>query len=74
MPTNISTFGFWLWVDNREQFVPFEDYPVFREATLAQILNFQRVGPDQFHWLGLDADLELDALEYPAAYPLQFKP
>jgi hypothetical protein len=71
--TNISTFGFWLWVADREYFVPFDDYPVFRQATIAQMLNFRQIGPAQFHWPDLDADIELDALEHPQAYPLKFK-
>jgi len=38
--TNVHTTGFWLLVDDREYFVPFEDYPVFREATVAQYTPF----------------------------------
>jgi hypothetical protein len=35
--TNIGAHGFWLLVDDREYFVPFDDYPVFRQATVSQI-------------------------------------
>jgi hypothetical protein len=35
--TNISAAGFWLLVDDKEYFVPFDDYPVFRGATVAQM-------------------------------------
>jgi len=72
--TNIHTTGFWLLVDDREYFVPFEDYPVFREATVAQIYTVQRLRPTQFHWPELDADVELEALEHPEQYPLVFQP
>ena len=72
--TNISSFGFWLLVDDREYFVPFEDYPVFREATVIQIYNLQRLSSDQFYWPELDADIELKALENPEEFPLQYKP
>lgn len=70
--TNISAAGFWLLVDDREYFVSFDDYPVFRRATVAQIYAMQRLGPTQFHWPELDADIELDALEHPEHYPLLF--
>ncbi len=71
--TNISVLGFWLLVDDREYFVPFDDYPVFRDATVVQIYAVQRLGPAQFHWPALDADIELQALEHPAQYPLKFQ-
>jgi hypothetical protein len=71
--TGISDTGFWLLVDDREYFVPFADYPVFRNATVAQIYNFERSGPRQFHWPELDADIEMDALEQPDRFPLLYR-
>ena len=70
--TSISAIGFWLLVDDVEYFVPFRDYPVFRQATVAQIYAVQRLSPTQFHWPELDADIELDALEQPEQFPLIF--
>jgi len=71
--TNITAHGFWLLADDREYFVPFSDYPVFQNATVAQIYAVRRIGPTQFHWPELDADIELEALERPEAYPLKFQ-
>jgi hypothetical protein len=71
--TSISAVGFWLLTDDREYFVPFADYPVFRNATVAEIYNFERISPRQFHWPELDADIELDALEQPERFPLLFQ-
>jgi len=71
--TNIVRDGFWLLVDDREYFVPFDDYPAFREATVDQIYAVERLGPTQFHWPELDIDLELEALEHPERYPLMFR-
>ena len=70
--TNISVFGFWLLVDDREYFVPFADYPAFQEATVTQIYVVQRLSPTQFHWPELDIDIELDALEHPEQFPQVF--
>ena len=71
--TNIGSAGFWLLVDDREYFVPFADYPVFKQATVEQIFGVQRLSPSQFHWPALDADVELDALEHPEHYPLVWR-
>jgi hypothetical protein len=71
--TNISAVGFWLLVDDREYFVPFDDYPAFHKATVAQIYTMQRLGPTQFYWPELDIDIELEALEHPERYPLAFR-
>ena len=70
--TNISTLGFWVLIDGVEYFVPFEDYPVFRRATLNQIFNFSQIS-GQLHWPDLDADIEIKALENPVDYPLVWK-
>jgi hypothetical protein len=72
--TNISHLGFWLWVEDKEYFVPFDDYPDFLKASIAEIYNLQQLGPGQFHWPDLDMDIELDALENPEMYSMQFKP
>jgi len=72
--TNISAAGFWLLVDDREYFVPFDDYSGFRVATVTQVYAVERIGPDQFYWPELDIDIELSALEKPDEYPLIFKP
>jgi hypothetical protein len=70
--TNIEHDGFWLLANDGEYFVAFEDYPDFRNATIAQIYNF-RVSFDGFHWLDLDIDIELDALKHPDRFPNKFK-
>ena len=71
--TNIEPLGFWVLVDDREYFIPFADYPVFQGASLLQIFHMQRLSPTQLHWPDLDADIEIEALESPAHYPLIFK-
>lgn len=71
--TNISLHGFWLLVHDREYFVPFSDYPAFREATVAQIYAMRQLGPDQFYWPALDIDIELAALDQPERFPLLFR-
>jgi len=68
--TNVALHGLWLLVDNREFFLPFGDFPWFRDATVGQIVNIERTGPDHLHWPDLDVDLTLDSIEHPDRYPL----
>ena len=71
--TNISAHGFWLWVDGKEHFLPFADFPWFKNAKVADILNTERHGKYHLHWPSLDVDLTLDMIENPRAYPLTYK-
>ncbi|MCA1797824.1 MAG: DUF2442 domain-containing protein [Geobacteraceae bacterium] len=71
--TNISQAGFWLLVEDKEYFVPFNDYPEFKLATIEQIYNVKRIGHGAFYWEELDIDIELAALAEPDKYPLKFK-
>ena len=71
--TSISAQGFWLLVENREYFVPFQDYPVFKNATIEQIFTIKQLAPGQYHWPLLDADVELEALEHPEQFPLMYQ-
>ena len=68
--TNIEHDGFWLLVADGEYFVAFEDYPDFRDATIAQINNFKHLF-DGFNWPDLDVDIELDALKTSRPVPAQ---
>lgn len=69
--TNISAHGFWLLVDDRELFLPFEQFPWFRDATVAAILRIERPQSHHFYWPDLDVDLTLDSIEHPENYPLR---
>ena len=71
--TNISNVGFWLLVDDQEYFVPFDDYPGFRQANIPQIFRVEQLSPEQFHWPDLDIDIELNALRHPEQFPLLWK-
>jgi hypothetical protein len=71
--TSIGATGFWLLVEDKEYFVPFADYPIFQTATIEQIFEVKRLGPGQFHWPTLDADIELDALENPDRFHLVWR-
>ena len=69
--TNISQHGFWLLLDGRELFVPFEEFPWFKRATVEAILHVERPAPVHLHWPELDVDLAVDSIEHPERYPLK---
>lgn len=67
---NLSHFGFWLYANEREFFLPFSKFPWFRDATINQICNVVCESKNHFHWPELDIDLDLDRIEHPEKYPL----
>jgi hypothetical protein len=69
--TNISKHGFWLLIDGRELFLPFQEFPWFRQATIEAILRLERPAPGHLHWPDLDVDLAVDSIEHPELYPLK---
>jgi hypothetical protein len=70
---NISIHGIWIHVLGHEYFMSHEDYPWFREATIAQIQNVKLLRGHHLHWPELDVDLELESLQFPEKYPLKYR-
>ena len=69
--TNISRHGIWLLLDDRELFLPFEQFPWFEQATVGAIHKVERPQPDHLYWPQLDVDLSVDTIEHPEKYPLK---
>jgi Protein of unknown function (DUF2442) len=59
--TNISQHGFWLLVDGRELFLPFERFPWFKQASINAILRLERPAPR--HSIGPTWTRPLDRLD-----------
>lgn len=70
---NITPFGVWLFVNEKEYFLSYNDYPYFRDQTLSSIQNVQLIHGYHLYWPDLDVDLEIDNLENPERYPLKSK-
>lgn len=68
---NITPFGIWLFVNEKEYFLKYEDYPYFKDQTLKSIQHVQLLHGYHLYWPELDVDLEIDNLENPGKYPLQ---
>jgi len=71
--THIDSRSLWLYVDGKEYFMSFEDFPWFADATVRQISNVERHGANHFHWPAIDVDLTLEMIENPGNYPRKYK-
>ena len=72
--TNVSLHGLWVIVDDEELFLPYDDFPWFKKASIEAVLNMERPRPHHLYWPDLDVDLSIDSIRNPERFPLQAKP
>ena len=70
---NIGTHGFWLYVKGKEYFLPYTDYPWFKDGKVSDIINVKLLHGFHLFWLSLDVDIDLHSLEVPDKYPLIYR-
>ena len=70
---NITPFGVWIFVKEKEYFLSYKDYPYLKDQTLSSIQNVKLLHGYHLYWPELDVDLEIDNLENPEKYPLKSK-
>jgi len=68
--TDISKHGLWLLLGNKELFVPFQEFPWFKKATVSAIMNVELLEPNHLYWPDLDVDLAVESIEHPDKFPL----
>ncbi len=68
---NITPFGIWLFVKEKEYFLSYQDYPYFKDQTLNSVQEVQLLHGYHLYWPELDVDLEIDNLENPEKYSLK---
>lgn len=68
--TNISTYGLWMLIDDREYFLSYDDFPWFKNQTINNIAEFEVFGNNSIYFNNLDIDLNLDMIKNPQKYPL----
>ncbi len=66
----VSGKGFWLLLDNEELFVPYTEFPWFKQATVEQITTIERPSSEHLYWPLLDVDLAVASIRDPASFPL----
>jgi Protein of unknown function (DUF2442) len=71
--TNISPHGIWLLLQEQEHFLPFERFPWFKDASVAQICKVELPSKHHLRWPLLDMDLAVESIEHPERFPLASK-
>ena len=69
--TNISNHGLWILTGEKELFLPYEQFPWFKEKTINDITKVESFGEGHLYWENLDVDLSLEMIEHPERFPLQ---
>ncbi|MGZ5436051.1 MAG: DUF2442 domain-containing protein [Pyrinomonadaceae bacterium] len=69
--TQISKHGFWLFLQEKEHFIRFDDFPWFRDASVSAIQNVELLNECHLYWPGLDIDLATASIDHPERFPLQ---
>lgn len=70
---NISKNGIWIFVQEKEYFLPYDNYPWFKNSKIDEIFDVELLHERHLFWKKLDIDLEIESLEYPEKYPLTYK-
>jgi len=69
-----SNKGFWLLLKDEELFVPYAEFPWFKQATMEQITTVEWPTPNHLYWPLLDVDLAVESIRNPGQFPLVAKP
>lgn len=68
--THVSPHGFWLLLGDEELWLPFTEFPWFRQATIEQLCLVERPSANHLYWPQLDIDLSVDSIRHPERFPL----
>ena len=71
--TNISLHGFWILFGENEYFLPFNDFPWFKDARISEISDVSILNDQHLYWKKLDIDLTINMIQNPSDYPLLAK-
>lgn len=70
--TNASNHGLRLCAAGRELFLPYSEFPWFKDVWVSSIFHVEETSPGHFYWPDLDVDLGLESIEHPKRFPLKF--
>jgi hypothetical protein len=68
--TNVSQHGLWLLLGREELFLPFAQFPWFRDAPIGKVLHVEQPATHHLYWPELDIDLAVDSIRNPEQFPL----
>ncbi|MEP6657908.1 MAG: DUF2442 domain-containing protein [Betaproteobacteria bacterium] len=65
-----SKHGFWRLLGGEELFVPFAEFPWFRDAPIGKLTEVELPSPQHLYWPTLDIDLAVASIRHPEEFPL----
>ena len=68
--THISQHGIWLICESGEYFLPYEQFPWFKNATVSEIHNVELQSKNHLYCKDLDVDLSLAIIDEPDKFTL----
>ncbi len=68
--THVSRNGFWLLLDEEAFLVRFDDFPLFRDATIAALTDVQWPNPDRLYWPKIGVELPMSMIRPELEQPL----
>ena len=71
--THISSHGVWLLAHEKELFMPYDEFPWFKDQLVKAILNVEEQSEGHFYWPDIDVDLSIESIEHPDRFPLKAK-
>lgn len=71
--TNITSHGVWMLVRGDEKFLPFEQFPWFRDAKVSSVYAVELPSEHHLYWPELDIDLAVKSIDHPERFPLVSK-
>ncbi len=71
--TNKSSQGLWVLLPEGEVFLPYREFPWFREASIGEALHVKLLHGGHLYWPDLDVDLAVESLRHPDRFPLVSK-
>ncbi|TKS57865.1 MAG: integron cassette protein [Nitrospira sp.] len=67
--THISAHGVWILSHGKEMFMPYEEFPWFKDQPVKVILNVEELTPGHFYWPDIDVDLTEEIIEHRERFP-----
>jgi len=67
--SHITKHGFRILLRDEELFLPFAEFPWFRDVAVGKILHVE-LPSDNLYWPDLDVDLAVDSIRQPEHFPL----
>ncbi|HZG41025.1 MAG TPA: DUF2442 domain-containing protein [Nodosilinea sp.] len=67
--SNISTNGLWLLYGDREYFLPYDQFPWFKDAPIKHIFNLEEPHPGHLYWPDLDVISPLKSSNTQSDFP-----